>query len=214
MPIPPFNQDTFNSFILDNNAIRFLAEPMEVADGRLSYVDLAWQELFADQGTLDEIADHVISFVNNLGFVPDIFVAAAPDTERLVPKIQEKWDMLRGRVGKEAPAHPKTIVIHDTTILGRMVVGGVETIRKNGNIVIGAISLIDRNELRGEKRTASQFIASYGIPYYAMSGLVGLLQPALERHQPSEQMQSKEDLARAIELYFKQYGAQQIKLTP
>ncbi len=213
MPIPQFNQEKFNSLVLDNTVIRFLPKLIEVADGRLSHIDIIWQPLFENLETRNQIADQVISFVNNLGFMPDVFKAASPDTELLAATIQEKWNMLRARTDAQMPDHPKAIVIHDTTILGRIVMGGVENARKDGALVIGAVSLIDRNELRNEKRTAAQFIASYGIPYYPMSGLIGLLPEALARHEPDGETSSKEALIRAIELYFKQYGTEHIKLS-
>jgi hypothetical protein len=211
--IPQFDQEQFNTLVLQHSVIQFLAEPIEVADGRRSHVDVAWQTAFESKEALHDIADHIISFANNLGFTPDIFTAASPDTELLIPVVQEKWNILRGRENKPLSENPKALVIHDTTILGRIVMGGVETARKNGAQVIGAISLIDRNELRNEKRTASQFIASYGVPYYSMSGLLSLLPQAFSRYyENGGYISDKETLATAIEVYFRQYGTKQIKL--
>ena len=72
--------------------------------------------------------------------------------------------------------------------------------------MIAAFGLTDRNELRDDKRTVGQVLASKQIPYYALSGLHALLPKAYAEMNPGD------EIGRNIEEYFKVYGAKPLTI--
>jgi len=72
--------------------------------------------------------------------------------------------------------------------------------------VVAAIGLTNRMELTEDGKSVEETVKPKGVPYYALSDATSFLPEACRTFQPGE------DIARAIEEEFNEYGVQPIRL--
>lgn len=225
-----FNQEDFNSFILDQDVVGFHEEPVVLKSGRQANWYVNWRNVSEDVFLFDRLTDYVVSFVEDIELVPDCFCGVPEGATKLGIITQYKWakiqpnyglggyplPMLRGKTKAHGAAKdryflgsPKgrTIIIEDVTTTGESLIATLDYLLKMDSPVIACISVTDRNEVRSNGKTAGEAVEERGVSYYSMSNAIDLLSEAYDKLKPGAEIADK------VERYFAEYGARKIKLT-
>ena len=218
-----FDSQKFNEFILENGVIGFFEEPITLVGGRLTNHYVNWRNVAKDTFLLEQSAEHLLAFVEQLGLKPKCFVGAPEGATKLAVLTQYKWAkaqpdygpcaypiaMARAKPKEHGQAKDKffvgvpespTIVIEDTTTTAGTLIRTIESVRAAGVEVIAAIVLVNRNEVRDDGLSAKEAVEALGVPYHALANFKELLPFLYERLQPSPTVKQ------AVETYFATYG--------
>ena len=225
-----FDEEEFYKFILNNNVVRFLEEPKTLSSGRKSHVYFDWRSIGEDAYLLDKLTDYIIAFTKSQGLEPDCFYGVPEGATKLGIITQYKWAksspnygpgshvlaMGRGKPkehGMEKDRYflgqprGKTIIIEDVVTTGDSLLKTIDTLQKVGVEIIACFALTDRMELRDDGKSVDEVVKSKGIQYYALSNALELLPEAYKRLKPEE------EIAKAIEEEFKEYGVKRLRLS-
>ena len=223
-----WNKDDFYSFIIENKIIGFFDHPLKLKSGRLSYWYVNWRNVAEDVYLLDKLTDFLIAFVSNVGLNPDCFYGVPEGATKLGILSQYKWAkqnnfekgayvLSMGRAVPKDHGDPKdkyflgiprgkVIVLEDVTTTGGSLVETIDNLKKLEIVIIAAIGLTNRNELRDDKKSVSEIVSERGIKYYAMSDALDLLPILYQKIKPQE------EIVKHIENYFSEYGTKELKL--
>ena len=222
-----FDRSAFNGFVLKNKVIGFFNKPLELKSGRLSYWYVNWRTLASDVFLLDRLTDYIISFVKDLGLSPDCFYGVPEGATKMGVIAQYKsalgspnygpgrhaLPMGRGKPkGHGAPGdmyflgapRGNTVVLEDVTTTGDSLLSTIEEIQGVGANVLAAIALTDRMALREDGRSVKEAVESKGIAFHSLSRVTQLLPEAFSLYRPGE------EIARAIEREFEEYGVEKV----
>jgi len=224
-----WKKERFHNFIIQNNVIGFFKEPLTLKSGRLSYWYVNWRNIAEDVFALDQLSDYLIQFIEDIGLKPDCFFGVPEGATKLGIITQYKWaktqnDYSQGKyplsMGRAKPKEHgdpkdqfflgvprgKVIVLEDTVTTGESLIEIVEKLTNLKVNIISVICLTNRNELRDDNLTINEILEKLGVKFYAMSNAIDLLPKAYRILRPGQ------EIAKKIELYFKQYGVKEIKL--
>jgi len=224
-----FNQEKFNQFILKNNVIGFFKKPVTFKSGRIAHEYVNWRNIAEDVFLLDELADFVIAFVEDLGLQPDCFYGVPEGATKLGIITQYKWAKKSPNYGlgshilpmgrKQPKDHGdpkdkyfvgapkgKVIILEDITTTGSSTLETIDNLKKIDVQIIAAIILTNRMELTDDGKPAKEVIESKGVPYFQMSNSLELLPKAYQKLKPGE------EIAKKVEEYYQKYGVEKLKL--
>ena len=222
-----FNQEEFNQFIVDNNVIGFFENPVKLKSGKVSNWYVNWR--INDVFLMDKLSDFVIAFVKDQGLNPDCFFGVPEGATKLGILTQHKWAKQSLGYGKTSHSLPmgrgkpkehgdvkdrffvgepggKVVVIEDVTTTGSSLIKTLKSLKEAGTDVIGVISLTNRMEKRDDGLSVKEAVEREGFKFYNMSSSLELLPMIYNKLQPGE------EIVKAIESGFREYGVEQIKL--
>ncbi len=223
-----FNQEEFNRFVTDNNIIGFFKEPITLKSGRKTHWYVNWR--INNMFLIDQLADFMIAFTKNIGLEPDCFYGVPEGATRLGIITQYKWAKQKENYSKESSVlamgrgkpkehgeikdryfvgmpQGKVIVIEDVTTTGGSLINTLNNLKEAGVNVIGVISLTNRMERRDDGISVKEAIEQRGFKFYSMSSALELLPTTYEKLQPGE------NIGRAIESEFQEWGVAPLKLS-
>ena len=215
----------FHDFIIKNKVIGFFKDAIKLKSGRLSHWYINWRNISADVFLIDKLTDFIISFVNHLKLKPNCFFGVPEGASKLGIITQYKWakkqenynsglfHLSMGRGKPKEHGEPKdryflglpkgnVIIIEDVTTTGGSLISTIKILKDMDVVIIAAIGLTDRNELRDDGKRVEEMILKEGVQYYAMSNAVDLL-PMLK---------IADNVKIKIEEYFNKYGSKELKM--
>lgn len=224
-----FNQEQFNSFILDNDIVGFFEQPIKLKSGRMSNWYVNWRNVAEDVFLLDKLTDYIIAFTKDLGLEPDCFYGVPEGATKLGVLTQYKWAKESPNYAPHSHALPigrgkpkehgalkdkyfvgeprgKTIVLEDVTTTGGSLLTTLDRLTEIEIPIIAAFGLTNRMELRDDGQSVQRAVQSRNVPYYALSNALQLLPKAYKKLNPGEQ------IAKAIEEEFEKYGVEKLRL--
>lgn len=224
-----FDQQAFNSFILNENVIGFFPQPIKLVSGRTSYWYVNWRTVMHDAFLLNTISDNLLSFIKAKKIKGTCFYGVPDGTTKLATICQYKYiqsrnDWKKGKyvfaMARKTPkdhgepkdrffvGQPKgdVIVIEDVTTTGESLLKHVKILQGFGVNVTAAITLTNRNELRDDGKSVAQELESINVPYYCLSQACDLLPQAVKMKKVSSVIK------KSILSEFKTYGERQIVL--
>ena len=231
-PIVPsgFNQTAFNNFILEHKVIGFFDQPITLKSGRQSNWYVNWRKPSEDVALIDELADHIIDFINAQKLNPDTIYGVPEGATKIGIITQYKWAtwandsneqnkyvlaMGRGKPKEHGQSEdrfflgmPKgrTVVIEDVTTTGGSLIETIDNLKSVSVDIVAAIGLTNRMEKRNDQLTVEEVVQRNNVPYYAMSDALELLPLACQRYRPHR------DIVRSVEREFNEYGIKPINL--
>lgn len=224
-----FNQEEFNSFVLENNVVGFFENPIKLKSGRMSNWYVNWRNVAGDVFLLDKLTEYVINFTKDLGLEPDCFYGVPEGATKLGILLQYKLaknspdynigshvlPMGRGKPKDHGDIKDrffvgepkgKTIIIEDVTTTGGSLLSTIDDLKEAGVSVISAFCLTNRMELRDDGKSVKETVESKGFEYHALSDALSLLPQVYNKLNPGEK------IAGEIEKEFEKYGVKKIKL--
>ncbi|MFH1394139.1 MAG: hypothetical protein ABII71_05360 [Candidatus Micrarchaeota archaeon] len=224
-----FNQEEFNSFILENGVIGFFKEPIKLKSGRMSNWYVNWRTPTGDVFLLDKLTDFVLAFAEDNNLAPDCFYGVPEGATKLGLITQYKYArnspnyskgshvLPMGRAKPKEHGAPKdrffvgqpegrVIVLEDVTTTGGSLLCTISQLREAGIEVAVAISLTNRMEMRDDNKSVKQALGEKGVRYLAMSSALDLLPASYAKLNPGE------EVASGIEAEFGKYGVEALKL--
>lgn len=216
-----FDQDEFDAFVLDHGVVGFFEEPITLASGRTSHFYCNWRKVSNDAYLIHELIHFVLQFVEDridseLMVVPDCFYGVPEGATKLGVLAQYVWanmspDFAEGsHVLSMGRAKPKehgaiadryfvgmprgnTVILEDVTTTGGSLLKTVDHLIEAGVPVIATIGLTNRMELRDDRTSVADVIATrisqeVPVPYFHMSDALSLLPKAAARAHPSDRV--------------------------
>lgn len=224
-----FVQENFNNFIKENNVYGFFEEAITLKSGRKSHFYANWRNVVEDVFLTDKLADFVLEFVKKEGIGVDTFYGVPEGATKLgiitqykFAKSSENYSkgthvLSMGRAMPKDHGAPKdkyfvgmpkgrVIVIEDVTTTGGSLIKTLEGLIEANIEVVGVISLTNRMEKRDDGTSVKEAIEKMNINFYSMSSALEMLPIIFKKNSP------REEVGRAIEEEFKEYGVEEIKL--
>ena len=224
-----FDQDQFYQFVIDNEIVHFLEQPIVMKSGIESHLYVNWRTITNDVFLLDKLTDHVLAFTSDLKLQPDCFYGVPEGATKVGLFSQYKLAqqsptyargshvlaMGRGGLkihGEEANRQfigkpsGRTVVLEDVTTTGSSLITAVDSLQQAGVTVTAALGLTNRMLKAADGGTVESELLSRGVPYYSLSNAVDLLPRAYLALKPSDDIVSK------VEEEFRLYGEREIKL--
>ena len=224
-----FKQEEFNKFIEENNVYGFFEDAITLKSGRKSHFYANWRNVVEDVWLTDRLAEFVISFTESIGLRVDTFYGVPEGATKLGVITQFKWAqqfanyskgshiLAMGRAKPKDHGAPKdkyfvgmprgnVVVIEDVTTTGGSLLRTLEGLAESGVHVVGVISLTNRMEKRDDGLSVKESVENKGFSFHSMSSSLELLPIMYKLLQPGEH------IADAIELEFKEFGVQELKL--
>lgn len=223
-----FNQEEYNQFLLEKGVVGFFEEPITLKSGRISNWYANFRSSTATVGDLDRLATQVLAFIKDKGLEFDYFLGV-PDGMTPLGMIlnykratkqnnPEHPIILLRHTPKDhgdpkdrysvGPLNPgaKVIVIEDITTTGGSLISTLERLKDIGIVVVAAISLFNRMEVRDDQLSVEGKLNQMGVAYHAISDAYQML-PLVAKHDnvPENQLSKTEE-------YFQQYGIKPIHL--
>lgn len=225
-----FNQDEFNKFIEKNDIYGFFDEAITLKSGRKSHFYANWRNVVEDVYLTDKLADYVLSFANENGLDADTFYGVPEGATKLGIITQYKMAqkssnyskgshiLSMGRAKPKDHGAPKdryfvgmpkgrVVVIEDVTTTGGSLINTLKGLKEAGVDVTGVISLTNRMEKRDDGLSVKEAVDKEGFKFYNMSSSLDLLPLIYKKLKPAE------EVGRAIEAEFGEYGVEPLKLT-
>ncbi|RJO62310.1 hypothetical protein C4544_00490 [candidate division WS5 bacterium] len=225
-----FNQDEFNKFIEENDIYGFFDEPITLKSGRKSHFYANWRNVVEDAYLTDKLADFVLSFVREKGLEVDTFYGVPEGATKLgvitqykmaqnSPDYSKRSHVLSmGRAKPKDHGAPKdryfvgmprgkVVVIEDVTTTGGSLIKTLKGLKETHINVSGVISLTNRMEKRDDGLSVKEAVEKEGFRFYNMSSSLDLLPIMYKKLKP------KEDVGKAIESEFGEYGVAPLKLS-
>jgi len=224
-----FIQDDFNRFVEENNVIGFFKEPITLKSGRKSNFYANWRDIVEDVYLTDKLADFVIEFAKKNNLHADTFFGVPEGATKIGIITQYKYAKLANNFGKGSHtlsigrAKPKehgvpkdkffvgaprgrVVVIEDTTTTGGSLLTTLDMLKEAGITVTAVISLLNRMEKRDDNLSVKEAVEKRGPKFYNMSAATQILPRVYKKLLPGE------EIARAIEKGFEEFGVEKIKL--
>jgi len=223
-----FNQEDFNSFILENNVVGFFEEPIKLKSGRMSNWYVNWRTPTSDVYLLDKLTDFVLAFAEDNNLAPDCFYGVPEGATKLGVITQYKYAKSSPNYSKGSNVLPmgrakpkehgapkdrffvgqpkgKVIVLEDVTTTGGSLLKTIDQLKEAGIEVFAAVGLTNRMEVRDDGKSVKQAVEEKGVKYLSMSSALELL-PEVYKKNPNEAIK------KAIEEEFEKYGVEKLKL--
>lgn len=217
-----FDQDKFNDFLLKNSVVGFFNEEITLKSGRKCCYYANCRRLTDFTNITKETAGFIMSFANDKYSDFDYIYGVPAGVTKLSVTInllnQEDVPLI---IGREKPKEhgdikdkyfigpikkgQKVIVLEDVTTTGGSLLKEIEKLEKVGVQIIGAIGLIDRQEIRDDSMTITRLLEEKGIKYYSMARASEIIQIIFKNNPPDNEIKNK------IIKYFEQYGSVNIK---
>lgn len=229
-----FNQEEFNKFVLDNNVVGFFEQPIKLKSGRMSNWYVNWRNIAGDVFLLNQLAEYVTAFTKeaftkDLGLHPNCFYGVPEGATKIGLFTQDKWakespnygpnshvlPMGRGKPKEHGDPKDKyfvgqpkgrTIILEDVTTTGGSLLNTIDNLIEAEIPVIAAFGLTNRMELRDDGQSVQEAVESKDVLYFSLSNGLDLLPEAYRKLNPGE------NIAKAIEAEFQQYGVEKLKL--
>ena len=225
-----FNQKKFNKFILENGIIGFFEKPIKLSSGRISHWYVNWRNVTNSVELIDELADFIISFVQDKNLECDCFYGVPEAATKIALILQYKWATQKKKknnkdyvlpMGRGKPKDHgevkdrffigapkgKTILLEDVATTGASLIKNIELLKNLKDVkIIAAIVLTDRMEVNENGKSVRELVNSFGVDYYSLSNASELLPMAYAKFAP------RKEIAQAIEKEFETYGVEKIKL--
>lgn len=225
-----FNQDEFNKFIEENDIYGFFEEAITLKSGRKSHFYANWRNVVEDVYLTDKLADYVLNFAKDNELLADTFYGVPEGATKLGVITQYKMaqsspDFSKGShvlsMGRAKPKDHgapkdkffvgmpkgKVVVIEDVTTTGGSLINTLKGLKDAGVNVVGVISLTNRMEKRDDGLSVKEAVEKEGFKFYNMSSSLDLLPLMYKKLKPAE------EVGRAIESEFREYGVEPLKLT-
>jgi orotate phosphoribosyltransferase len=225
----PFQQDEFNQFILDNGVYGFFEKPITLKSGRTSHFYANWRTVVEDVWLTERLVDFVIRFVASQGLEVDTFFGVPEGATKLGVLTQYTWARRRPgycrgshalAMGRAKPKEHgaardryfvgtprgRILLLEDVTTTGGSSLAMLAGLQEAGLEVIGLLSLTNRMETRDDGRSVREAVEEQGVAFFNMSTALELLPAAYRQLQPGA------DIARAIEVEFRRYGVEPLRL--
>ncbi len=185
--MPRFQQDSFNSFIIENSVIGFFEKPVVLKSGRTSNWYVNWRTVSNDAFLLEKLAGYVIDFVSDLVESKQI---DSPECIYGVPEGASKLGVLSqlfwakqspafakgshvvamGRGGVKQHGSPedryfigmprgRTMVLEDVTTTGGSLLSTIDQLVEAEVPVCAAVGLTNRMERRDDGRSVVEAVA-------------------------------------------------------
>lgn len=231
----PFEQEAFDSFIIDSGVIGFFDEPVTMASGRKSQWYVNWRTVAEDAFLLDKLADYLLAYVRYLeenGLLkaaPRCFFGVAEGATKLGLIAQFKFAkqssqfapgshvLAMGRAKPKQHGMAKDryflgvpqdcIVVEDVTTTGNSLLECISRLQESQVRIVAAVGLTNRMERRDDGTTVSQAIQALGVPYFNMSNAFELLPRYFRSKSPGEH------IVRAIEQEFLDHGVEPLDVS-
>ena len=224
-----FEQKKFNKFIEESGVYGFFKEPITLKSGRKSHFYANWRNVVEDVFLTEQLANHLIEFVkaNNIESetfygVPEGATKLGVITQFLFAKQKPNYAkgsavLSMGRAKPKDHGAPKdkffvgeprgkTVVIEDVTTTGGSLITTLEGLKEAGINVSAVISLTNRMEKRDDKLSVKEAIEKMGVKFYNMSTAIELLPIMYNKLSPGE------EIGKAVEREFEEFGVEKIKL--
>ena len=224
-----FNQGEFNKFIEESGVYGFFKDPITLKSGRKSNFYANWRNVVEDVYLTDKLADYVIAFAEKQGLKADTFYGVPEGATKLGVITQYKY--AKGSAGYAKGSHVlamgravpkdhgapkdkffvgvpkgKVVVLEDVTTTGGSLITTLNGLKEAGIDVAGVISLTNRMEKRDDGMSVKEAIEKIGPKFYSMSTATEMLPLMYKKLLPGE------DIAKAIEKEFGEFGVEKIKL--
>ncbi len=233
-----FDQAEFDTFVLDNGVVGFFEEPITLVSGRKSHFYCNWRRVSNDAFLLHELVHYLLRFVEDRVadesvITPDCFYGVPEGATKLGILTQYVWANMSPSFGagshvlamgrakpKEHGAavdryfvgmpHGNTIVLEDVTTTGGSLLKTIDQLVEAEVPVVGAIGLTNRMELRDDRTSVADAVASrlsrdVPVTYLHMSDALTLLPKAAVRARPSARV------LEAVEQEFREHGVEPIR---
>lgn len=224
-----FDQDAFNRFVVENNVYGFFQEAITLKSGRQSHFYANWRTVVEDVWLTERLVEFVLAFVADKRIPVDTFYGVPEGATKLGVICQYTHARQQQGYGKGSHvlamgrAKPKehgaardrffvgmpvgrTVVLEDVTTTGGSALKTIEFLKESGVELSAMISLTNRMEMRDDGLSVQQAVQKAEVPFYNMSSAIELLPVVYESLQPGE------DIARALEQEYRQYGVAPISL--
>lgn len=239
-PMAHFNQNDFNTFILDNNIIGFFNEPITFKSGRKGTVYVNWRIAAEDVFLIDRLSDFVLSFVKDLRengalkIAPETFYGVPEGATKLGVLTQYKWAKMSQNFSKgshvlamgraKAKDHgaardrffvgmPKgpIVVIEDVTTTGLSLLETIDKLVEAEVPIAAAMGLTNRMEKRDDGSSVEEAVSSR--QSFGRS-IPYFAMSDLIQLLPSavEKYQPSKEMLEGVQRYFDEYGVRAIKL--
>ncbi|MBN1223245.1 MAG: hypothetical protein JXB23_08335 [Candidatus Aminicenantes bacterium] len=217
-----FDSISYNQFLIAYKVIGFFEKPVTLKSGRVSHWYVNCRVLSDRLGAIDHLADFVLAFAAEHGFLADYYYGVPEGATKLAVILNYKKGkaahdreqaLVIGRGKPKEHGDPKdrffigpvqegdtAVVIEDVTTTGGSLVETIKNLRDSKIDVVAAIGLVNRMEKRADGKSVKQAIEELHIPYRAMSRASELLPLAKEFSKPDA------SVWQAVLDYFDRYG--------
>jgi orotate phosphoribosyltransferase len=227
--VSQFNRDEFNKFLIDNRVVGFFDKPVKLKSGRKSHWYVNWRTVSGDVFLIDRLADFLIDFIKDKELLPESFYGVPEGATKLGIIATYKWakakqgfgpgthalPMGRGKPKEHGvlqdryfltPPREKVVVVEDVTTTGGSLLTVLDQLAELNVLVLAAIGLTNRMELRDDGMSVEEAVKKRGVQYYALSRANDFLPEVYRAYAPGN------SVGEAIEKEFAEYGAVKIKL--
>ncbi len=225
----PFNQDQFNSFILENNVIGFFNQPITLKSGKQSHFYINWRTVTEDVYLTDQLSNYILAFVQTKNLSLDCFYGVPEGATKIAILTQYKLatsspnyqkashclPMGRGKPKEHGAPKDKYFVgepqgricvVEDVTTTGGSLLSTIDQLLQMRKQNLFALGLTNRNDLFDNGNTVEKLFSQKGILYFAMSNAFDLLPHAYQIQQPGM------DMAQKVEQEFISQGIKRLRL--
>ena len=196
MSIKKFDNSKFEDFIIKNQVIGFFPRPVKLKSGQLSKWYVNWRTPCSDVYLLDQIADFLISFIQDHKLEPDCILGVPEGATKLGVITQFKWAQQQvdyknksyilpmGRKEPKSHGAPedkffvgapvgRVILLEDVTTTGGSLVEMLKMLLDQGVNVVAAICLTNRDT--SDNDAVKNLIENNGVKFYSLSDADKLL---------------------------------------
>ena len=227
-----FNQRGFIDFALRGDVVDFyeVSAPLELSSGRTSTCYINWKRFTSDAWRTEKLAESVLGFALDHNLQPACYYGVEEGNSKLGLFTQLKWakqcpdygpgshplPMGRAVLKTRGPEEERrflgrpyggVVLLEDAVTTAGSLIQRILEFNEDPDIeVIAAIALTDRMHRREDGKSAKEAVEATGVPFFSMSTAFQLIPPAYKKIQPGE------DIGRALEAEYRQYGVSTLKL--
>ncbi len=224
-----FDQTEFNQFVIDNDVYGFFEKAIALKSGRKSHFYANWRTVVEDTWLTEKLVEFVLSYVNAQNIKVDTFYGVPEGATKLGVLCQFQWArkqpgygpgshvLAMGRARPKEHGAPqdkffvgaprgKVLMLEDVTTTGGSSLHTISKLQESGIEVSALVSLTNRMEKRDDGDSVAEATDKLGVTFYSMSSAVELLPLVYQKLGPGQ------DIARAIQTEFDQYGLQPLTL--
>lgn len=225
-----FDQQAFNQFVIDNHVYGFFDEAITLKSGRKSHFYANFRTVVEDVWRTEKLVEFVLAYVHDLGLEVDTFYGVPEGATKLGILAQCRWAQQQPSyaenshilaMGRAKPKDHgaardryfvgmptgKVVVLEDVTTTGGSAIKTLEFLKDSGVDVVALVGLTNRMEKRDDGLSVNEAVKRLSVDYFNMSSALEILPAIYGKLQPGEQ------IGRAIESEYAQYGVEPIKLT-
>jgi len=224
-----FDQQAFNQFVVDTDVYGFFQEAITLKSGRQSHFYANFRTVVEDVWRTERLVEFVLDYVAELGLEVDTFYGVPEGATKLGLLTQCRYAQLQpnyaesshtlamGRAKPKDHGAPKdrffvgmptgrVVMLEDVTTTGGSAIKSLEFLKDSGVDVVAMIGLTNRMEKRDDGLSVKEAVNTHGVSYYNMSSALEILPAMYAKLKPGE------EIGRAIESEYAQYGVDRIKL--